>query len=91
MKELKIKEIIGNDLKVEDAVILKREINRLLPNKMVLDFEDIKNIPSGFFSTLLTDLICVNTREYISSAIDVKNLSTKKDFKRVLLGTSIYQ
>lgn len=88
MKELKLREILGTEVRTEDAIIVKRMINQNLPEKIVLDFENIKNIPGGFFANLLTDLISTKTREYIASVIDVKNLSNEKDFKRVLLGTS---
>ncbi len=88
MKELKVRDLLGTDVKCEDAIIVKRMIKQTLPEKVVLDFENVHNIPGGFFANLLTDLISTKTRDYVASTIDVKNLSNEKDFKRVLLGTS---
>lgn len=89
MKELKIREIIGTEVKSEDAIIIKRLIKENLPDKVVLDFENVKQVSGGFFPNLLTDLISTKTREYMISVLSVKNLSNEKDFNRVLFGTSI--
>lgn len=89
MKEIKVKELIGTELRNEDAILLKELISENLQNKIVLDFKDTKTIPGTFFASLLTDLISTKTRDYIASNVIVKNLSNENDFKKVLLGTSI--
>lgn len=89
MKEVKIRDLIGTELKNEDAIILKGLIAENLQNKIVLDFEDTKTIPGTFFASLLTDLISTKTRDYVASNVVVKNLSNENDFKKVLLGTSV--
>ncbi|WP_179631957.1 STAS-like domain-containing protein [Clostridium peptidivorans] len=89
MKEVRVRDLIGTELKNEDAIILKELIAENLQNKIVLDFEDTKTIPGTFFASLLTDLISTKTRDYVASNIVVKNLSNEGDFKKVLLGTSV--
>lgn len=89
MKEVKIRDLIGSELKNEDAIILKELIAENLQDKIVLDFEDTKTIPGTFFASLLTDLISTKTRDYVASNVVVKNLSNENDFKKVLLGTSM--
>lgn len=89
MKEVKVKELIGTELRNEDAIILKELISENLQNKIVLDFEDTKTIPGTFFASLLTELISTKTRDYVASNIIVKNLSNEDDFRKVLLGTSM--
>ena len=89
MKEVKVTELIGSELKNEDAIILKELIAENLQDKIVLDFEDTKTIPGTFFASLLTELISTKTRDYVASNIIVKNLSNEDDFKKVLLGTSM--
>ena len=84
MKEVKVKELIGSELRNEDAIILKELIIENLQNKIVLDFQDTKTIPGTFFASLLTDLISTKTRDYVASNIIVKNLSTEGNFKKVL-------
>jgi len=89
MREVKVRELIGTELKNEDAIILKGIISKNLKDKIVLDFEDTKTIPTTFFASLLTDLISTKSREYVASNILVKNLSNESDFRKVLLGTSM--
>jgi len=42
MREVKVRELIGTELKNEDAIILKGIISKNLKDKIVLDFEDTK-------------------------------------------------
>lgn len=88
MKEILVKEILGTNVNLEDAIILREMMNIHLENNIVLDFKDIKDIPVAFFSSLLTETICKKGREYVSEHLVVQNVPNVQAFKRVLLGTS---
>lgn len=88
MKEIIVKEIIGANVNPEDAIILRDILDDHLESCVVMDFKDVRQISGAFFATLLTELICIKGRSYISQRLKVKNLTNSKEFNRVLLGTS---
>lgn len=90
MKEIKVKDYIGTDIRPEDAILLKKVVRENLPQDITLDFEGIKRIPSSFYSNLLVDIMGTENRSFVASHLKVKNLKDEKDFKRVLFGTNFH-
>ncbi|MFD3155507.1 STAS-like domain-containing protein [Haloimpatiens sp. FM7330] len=88
MKQIKVKDIVGNYCNPEDGIVVRQVIESCLDDQIVLDFEDIEKVPTTFLCTLFTNLINKLGREYIFSKINVKNLSNIRNYKRVVLGTT---
>mgnify|MGYP001034699537 CR=1 FL=1 len=86
--EIKVKDILGEDITVEDAILLREMIRNNLNVGVVLDFEGFKRIPTTFLNMLFGDLINSFGRNLIFNQIDVKNLSNYTDYSRVVLGTT---
>lgn len=87
-KSVKVREILGRECNIEDAILLREIIKNNLEDGIQLDFEGFNRIPTTFLNCLLSDLIEKFGRKYISKQIDVKNLSNARDFSRVVLGTT---
>lgn len=87
-KNVKVREILGRECNIEDAILLREIIKNNLEDGIQLDFEGFNRIPTTFLNCLLSDLIEKFGRKYISKQIDVKNLSNARDFSRVVLGTT---
>ena len=87
-KNVKVREILGRECNIEDAILLKEIIKNNLEDGIQLDFEGFNRIPTTFLNCLLSDLIEKCGRKYISKQVDVKNLSNTRDFSRVVLGTT---
>lgn len=88
-KKITIKEVYGNLLNIEDAVILR---NYLLKNiqcnePIALDYSDVKDCPN-YFSVLLTELLATIDEKEIREKILFLNLNDNDNFKRVYYGTS---
>ena len=88
IKNIVVKDLLGDKLSCEDAIVLKDVITENIDNGIILDFAGYKRIPSTFLTTLFNDLINKLGREYIFKQIDVKNLSNYSDYSRVVLGTT---
>lgn len=88
---IKIKEFLGDNYSIEDAILLREIVKNNLDKGVVLDFEGFNRIPSTFLTCLFSDLINKMGREYIFKQIDVKNLSNYNDYSRVVLGTAFQQ
>ena len=86
--EIKVKEILGEDIIIEDAILLREIIRKNINSRVLLDFEGFKRIPTTFFNMLFGDLINNFGRDLIFRKIDVKNLSNYTDYSRVVLGTT---
>lgn len=90
--EILVKDIVGIQYEKEDAIILREFLRDILSERnaedIVLNFDGMGRIPTTFLFALFTDLINKNGRDYITSTIDVKNLSNQRDYNRVLLGTA---
>lgn len=86
--EIKIKNVLGSDITIEDAILLREMIRTNLNTGVILDFEGIIRVPSTFLNLLLGDLINGFGREFVFKQISVKNLSNYKDYSRVVLGTT---
>ncbi|GAB6168670.1 STAS-like domain-containing protein [Clostridium carnis] len=86
--DIKVKEILGENIEIEDAILLREIIRNNLDVGVTLDFSGFQRIPSTFLNVLFTDLIYKFGREYIFKQIYVKNLSNYSDYSRVVLGTT---
>ncbi|GAA0086084.1 STAS-like domain-containing protein [Clostridium sp. MB05] len=86
--EIKIKEVFGANMTIEDAILLREMIRNNINLGVSLDFEGFNRIPTTFLNLLLGDLINKFGRELIFKQIDVKNLSNNTDYYRVVLGTT---
>lgn len=86
--DIKVKEILGDNYTIEDAILLREIIKNNLTSGVVLDFIGFERIPSTFLNCLLSDLLIKFGRGYIFKQIDVKNLSNYSDYSRVVLGTA---
>lgn len=85
---INVREFLGENFAVEDAIILREQIKNNLNDKVVLDFEGLDKIPSTFLTCLFSELINENGREAIFNAVNVKNLTNYNDFSRVVMGTT---
>ena len=86
--DIKMKDVLGVDITIEDAILLREIIRSNLNTGVVLDFEGIDRVPSTFLNLLLGDLIIGFGRDFIFEQVSVKNLSNYKDYSRVVLGTT---
>lgn len=88
---IKMKDFLGDNYSIEDAILLREIIKNNLDIGVSLDFEGFDRIPTTFLICLFSDLINKLGREYIFKQIDVKNLSNYNDYSRVVLGTAFEQ
>ncbi|MEN8078466.1 STAS-like domain-containing protein [Clostridioides difficile] len=88
---IKMKDFLGDNYSIEDAILLREIVKNNLDTGVALDFEGLERIPSTFLICLFSDLINKFGREYIFKQIDVKNLSNYSDYSRVVLGTAFQQ
>lgn len=86
--DIKVKNVLGADITIEDAILLREMIRNNLNTGVILDFEGLERIPTTFLNLLLGDLINSFGRDFIFKQIVVKNLSNYKDYSRVVLGTT---
>ena len=86
--EIKIKDVLGEDITIEDAILLREIIRNSINIGVSLDFEGFERIPTTFLNVLLGDLINKFGREFIFKQVCVKNLSNNTDYSRVVLGTT---
>ncbi|MGG7079145.1 STAS-like domain-containing protein [Clostridium sardiniense] len=85
---INVREFLGENFAVEDAIVLREQIKENLNDEVVLDFEGLDRIPSTFLTCLFSELINQNGREAIFNAVNVKNLTNYNDFSRVVMGTT---
>ena len=86
--EIKITNVLGEDVTIEDAILLREMIRNSLNVGVTLDFEGFRRVPTTFLNLLLGDLINSFGREFVFKQINVKNLSNYTDYSRVVLGTT---
>ena len=86
--DIKVRDILGENLSIEDAFLLREIIRTNINIGVYLDFEGFEKVSSVFLNSLLSDLINRFGREYIFRQVNVKNLSNYKDYSRVVLGTA---
>ncbi|MGL5086260.1 MAG: STAS-like domain-containing protein [Clostridium sp.] len=86
--DIKIRDILGENISIEDAFLLREIIRTNINIGVSLDFEGFEKVSSVFLNSLLSDLINKFGREYIFRQVSVKNLSNYKDYSRVVLGTA---
>ena len=85
---INVREFLGENFAVEDAIVLREQIKNNLNEEVVLDFEGLDRVPSTFLTCLFNELINQNGRDRIFNAINVKNLTNYNDFSRVVMGTT---
>lgn len=86
--EINVKDILGEEITVEDAILLREIIRNNLNIGVVLDFEGFERVPSTFINLLVGELLNSFGRDFIFRQISVKNLSNYTDYSRVVLGTT---
>lgn len=86
--EINVKEYLGEDFSIEDAILLRDAIMKNRMENITLNFDGIKTVPSTFFNCLFGSILYENSRKEIFNRIDVKNLSNTSDYSRVVLGTA---
>ena len=87
-KNVKVREILGKECNIEDAILLREIIRNNLEDGIQLDFEGVNRVATTFLNCLLNDLITKYGRKYVFQQVDIKNLSNVRDFSRVVLGTT---
>ncbi|MPQ44384.1 STAS-like domain-containing protein [Clostridium tarantellae] len=85
---INVKEFLGENFSVEDAIILREYIKNNLNDNIELDFNGVGKISTNFLTCLFTELINRLGRESIIKKINVKNLSNYTDYSRVVKGTT---
>ncbi|GIM28888.1 hypothetical protein CPJCM30710_15540 [Clostridium polyendosporum] len=85
---INVKEFLGEEFAIEDAILLRDYIKQNLSEEIELDFEGVGRISTTFLYCLFTDLIYNSGRDYIINHINVKNLSNYRDYSRVVMGTT---
>ncbi|WP_300348235.1 STAS-like domain-containing protein [Clostridium sp.] len=85
---INVKELLGEKINVEDAIILRDYIENNLDENIELDFGGINRVSTTFLTCLFTDMINKVGRDNLISKIDVKNLSNYTDYSRVVAGTT---
>lgn len=83
-----VREILGENICIEDAILLREIIRTNINLGVTIDFEGFEKVSSVFLNCLLSDLINKFGREYIFKQVNVKNLSSYTNFSRVVLGTT---
>ncbi|ELC8443431.1 STAS-like domain-containing protein [Clostridium perfringens] len=86
--KINVRELLGDKINVEDAIILRDYIENNLDENVELDFNGIDRVSTTFLTCLFTDMINKVGREDIISKINVKNLSNYSDYSRVVVGTT---
>lgn len=86
--DIKVKDFLGENFAVEDAILLREVIKNNIQEDITLDFEGIERVSTTFLNCLFGDLINKIGRMEIFNAIGVKNLSNYSDYSRVVLGTT---
>lgn len=85
---INVKELLGDKINVEDAIILRDSIKDYIDEGVTLDFMGLENIPSTFLSCLFGDLINQSGRDTIFNKVSVKNLTNYNNYSRVVMGTA---
>lgn len=86
--KINVRELLGDKINVEDAIILRDYIENNLDENVELDFNGIDRVSTTFLTCLFTDMINKVGREDVISKINVKNLSNYSDYSRVVVGTT---
>ncbi|MFR5266307.1 STAS-like domain-containing protein [Clostridium sp.] len=85
---IKVKDFLGENFHVEDAIVLRDFIAKHLNENVELDFEGLSRVSTTFLTCLFNDLINKMGRDTIITKIGVKNLSNINDYSRVVRGTT---
>ncbi|WP_055071849.1 STAS-like domain-containing protein [Clostridium massiliamazoniense] len=85
---IKVKDFLGDNFNVEDAIVLRDFITKHLEENVELDFEGLSRVSTTFLTCLFNDLINKVGRDTVITKIGVKNLSNINDYSRVVKGTT---
>ncbi|MGL5614623.1 MAG: STAS-like domain-containing protein [Sarcina sp.] len=85
---IKVKDFLGENFNVEDAIVLRDFISKNLEENIELDFSGLSRVSTTFLTCLFNDLINKRGRDEIINKIGVKNLSNRQDYCRVVKGTT---
>ncbi|MEG1003952.1 MAG: STAS-like domain-containing protein [Clostridium sp.] len=85
---INVREFLGENFAVEDAIILREQIRKNLGEEVTLDFEGLDRVSSTFLTCLFNQLINEKGRDEIFNTVNVKNLTNYNDFARVVMGTT---
>ena len=85
---INVKEILGTNYSCEDAILLREIIKSNINSGVELDFDGYSRISTTFLTCLFSELVRNFDRNFIFNQINVKNLSNKNDYSRVVLGTT---
>ncbi len=88
---IKVRDLLGDNYSIEDAILLREIIRNNLEDGIQLDFEGVNRVATTFLNCLLNDFITKYGRKYVFQQVDVKNLSNYRDYSRVVLGTAFQQ
>ncbi|MGG5463248.1 STAS-like domain-containing protein [Clostridium sp. B9] len=86
--KINVRELLGEKINAEDAIILRDYIENNLEGNIELDFTGIDRVSTTFLTCLFTDMINKVGRDNLISKINVKNLSNYTDYSRVVAGTT---
>ncbi|MGL5822800.1 MAG: STAS-like domain-containing protein [Sarcina sp.] len=86
--EIRVREYLGENLRAEDAILLRGLVDNNIDNGINLNFEGINKVSTTFLTSLFSDLIYRKGRKKIIDKVNVKNLSNKADYSRVVMGTT---
>ncbi|MGL5635114.1 MAG: STAS-like domain-containing protein [Sarcina sp.] len=86
--EIRVREYLGENLRAEDAILLRGLVDNNIDNGINLNFEGINKVSTTFLTSLFSDLIYRKGRKKIIDKVNVKNLSNKTDYSRVVMGTT---
>lgn len=85
---IKVKDFLGDNFNVEDAIVLRDFIAKHLEENVELDFGGLSRVSTSFLTCLFNDLINKVGRDTVITKIGVKNLSNINDYSRVVKGTT---
>ncbi|MEG2739797.1 STAS-like domain-containing protein [Clostridium sp.] len=85
---INVREFLGENFAVEDAIILREQIRKNFGEEVTLDFEGLDRVSSTFLTCLFNQLINEKGRDEIFNTVNVKNLTNYNDFARVVMGTT---
>lgn len=87
--KINIRNEYGEKLTIEDAVILRNDLLKLIQDNdlTIIDFKDTIDCPN-YFSVLLTQFLSNQYKKDIFNKLSFINLDNNDSFKRVYYGTA---
>ena len=84
---IKIKEFLGENYSIEDAILLREIVKNNLDTGITLDFDGLDRIPSTFLICLFNDLINKEQKRYFKR----KMWSARNSFKAYYFNSKDYK